>query len=186
MKIILSPDRGLRQQCEPITPEELPQMAKLAKKMAKVMYKYDGCGLAAPQVGVLKQMIVIDTGVPKEDGEREENPIFILNPRVSKLGDETECGGEGCLSIPGITVEIERATYIELEALDLDGSEIEITAEGFDARAIQHELDHLAGITMFEHLDVIERSEKLIEYEQAKAAGAKPGETSIEQQRKRT
>jgi len=183
MKIILSPDRGLRQKCEPVTLEELPQMAKLAKKMAKVMYKYDGCGLAAPQVGVHKQMIVIDTGAPKEGEEREENPIFILNPRISKLGDETECGGEGCLSIPGITIDIERATYIELDAMDLDGASIEITAEGFDARALQHELDHLEGITMFEHLDVVERSVKLQEYEQAKAAGAKPGETSIEQKR---
>jgi len=183
MKIILSPDRGLRQKCEPVTSKELPQMVKLAKKMAKIMYKCDGCGLAAPQVGVLKQMIVVDTGLPKEGEERVENPVFILNPRISKLGEETECAGEGCLSIPGITIEIERPTYIELEAMDLDGTVIEITAEGFDARALQHELDHLEGITMFEHLDVIARSTKLKEYEQAKAAGAKPGETSVGQQR---
>ena len=86
-------------------------MAKLAKRMAKAMYKYDGCGLAAPQVGVPKQLIVMDTNIPKEGEEREENPIIIINPRISKRGEETECVGEGCLSIPGITIDIERSTY---------------------------------------------------------------------------
>ncbi|MDR2035871.1 MAG: peptide deformylase [Coriobacteriales bacterium] len=184
MKIILSPDQVLRKKCEPITLEELPQMAKLAKKMAKVMYKYDGCGLAAPQVGVSKQIIVLDTSVHDEDEEREQNPIFILNPRISKFGEQTECADEGCLSIPGITIEIERPTYIEIDAMDLEGADIKITAEGFDARALQHEIDHLEGVTMFEHLDAITRSIKLKEFEQAKAAGAQPGETSLEQQEK--
>ena len=150
MKIVLSPDQTLRQKCEPVALTELPEVARIAKKMAKAMYKNDGCGLAAPQIGVLKQIIVIDTSVPKEGEKRVESPVFILNPRVRAVGEETECAGEGCLSIPGITVDIERPTYIELEALDLDGTPIEITAEGFDARAVQHELDHLEGITMFE------------------------------------
>lgn len=181
MKIILSPDKVLRQKCEPISPEELPEIAKLARKMAKIMYKYDGCGLAGPQVGIHKQIIVIDTTLPPEEGEkRQENPIFILNPHITKLSEETETGGEGCLSIPGITIDIERSTYVEMEAMDLDGEIIEISAEGFDARALQHELDHLEGITMFEHLDVVARSAKLKEYDEALAAGAKPGETSVE------
>jgi len=181
MKIILSPDTLLRQKCEPVALEELPAMARLAKKMAKAMYQHDGCGLAAPQVGVSKQLIVLDTAVPKSGEERTHDPLVIINPRVIKRGDETELDEEGCLSIPGITIEIERSTSIELEAMDLEGNTIGITAEGFDARALQHELDHLEGVTMFEHLDVLAKSAKLKEYERAIAAGVKPGETSVEQ-----
>ena len=180
MKIILSPDLALRQKSEEITLDELPKMAKIAEKMAKLMYKFEGCGLAAPQVGVAKRMIVIDTTLPVEGEERPQDPIFLLNPKITKLGDEMEYGPEGCLSIPGITVDIDRALYIELEAMDIDGSLLEISAEGFDARALQHEMDHLDGITMFEHLDAIARAAKLKEYDEALAAGAKPGDTSVD------
>lgn len=154
-------------------------MAKLAKKMARLMYKADGCGLAAPQVGTPKQLIVLDTVLPEEGKERVQDPLIILNPRIVELGDTTESEGEGCLSIPGITIDIERPTSVTVEALDLDGNEIEITAEGFDARALQHELDHLEGITMFEHLDAITCATKLQEFAEAKAAGARPGDTSV-------
>ena len=158
-------------------------MAKLAKKMAKLMYKSCGCGLAAPQVGVSKQLIVLDTAVPEEGEDRGEEPLFILNPRVLEKSEETECAGEGCLSIPGISVDIERATYLKIEAMNIEGVTIHIEAEGFDARALQHEMDHLEGITMFEHVEPIARASKLQEYAEAKAAGAKPGDTSIEQLR---
>ena len=182
MKIITSPDPILRKKCEPVSAEEFPQIAKLAKKMAKLMYKSDGCGLAAPQVGVAKQLIVIDTSLPKEGEEtkeREQNPLFIINPRIVAHSEETECGGEGCLSIPGVTVDIDRYLAITVEAQDLEGEEIVIEAEGFDARALQHEMDHLEGVTMFEHLDAIARAAKLQEYAAAKEAGAKPGDTSV-------
>ncbi|MDR1088623.1 MAG: peptide deformylase [Coriobacteriales bacterium] len=179
MKIIISPDPILRRTCEPVASEELPQMAKLAKKMARLMYKSDGCGLAAPQVGVTKQLIVLDTVLPEEGEERVQNPIIILNPRIVELGSTTESGGEGCLSIPGITIDIERPTSVTVEALDLEGNEIEISAEGFDARALQHEIDHLEGITMFEHLDPITCATKLQEFAEAKASGARPGDTSV-------
>ncbi|MCL2808089.1 MAG: peptide deformylase [Coriobacteriia bacterium] len=181
MKIILSPDTLLRQKCEPVSPEELPRIAQLAKKMAKAMYQHEGCGLAAPQIGVSKQVIVLDTNVPKEGEERTHDPLVIINPCNIKLGDETELDEEGCLSIPGITVSIRRSTSIELEAMDLEGNTIVISAEGFDARALQHELDHLEGTTMFERIDVVARSAKLKEYELARAAGVKPGDTSVEQ-----
>ena len=179
MKIVISPDPVLRQKCEPVSNEELPQITELAAKMAKLMYKAQGCGLAAPQVGVAKQLIVLDTAFVEEGEEREENPLFILNPRILNLSEETQCGDEGCLSIPGITIEIERATAILVEAQDLEGDTIHIEAEGFDARALQHELDHLEGITMFEHLDAIACATKLQEFAEAKAAGAKPGDVSI-------
>lgn len=180
MKIIVSPDPVLRKKCEPVTTDELPEMAKLANKMAKLMYKSDGCGLAAPQVGVSKQLIVLDTAVTEEGKERAQNPLFIINPHLTRQSDEKECAGEGCLSIPGITIDIERPFAVEVEALDIEGNEIHIEAEGFDARALQHEMDHLEGITMFEHLDALSLAPKLKEFEEAKAAGAKPGDTSVD------
>ncbi len=180
MKIVVSPDPVLRQKCEPVSIDELPKMEKLASKMTKLMYKSDGCGIAAPQVGVSKQIIVIDTSPPQEGDDRLEEPIVILNPRILRSGEERETVGEGCLSIPGITVDIERPTEIEVEAMDLEGNTIHIEAQGFDARVLQHEMDHLEGITMFERLDVVQRATKLQEFEQAKAAGAKPGDTSVE------
>lgn len=180
MKIVLSPDPILRQKCEPVSKDELAKMAKLAAKMAKLMYKSDGCGIAAPQVGVAKQLIVLDTSKQEEGEERIEDPLFILNPKLVAKGEETECLGEGCLSIPGITIDIERPTYIEVEAMDLEGDSVNIVAEGFDARALLHEMDHLDGVTMFEHLDAIDLAAKLREYEQAKAAGAKPGDVSVD------
>lgn len=180
MKIVIAPDPILRQKCEPVSTQELPQMARLAKKMAKAMYKSDGCGLAAPQVGVSKQLIILDTSLPAEGEERVQEPIVILNPRILELSEEKECVGEGCLSLPGITIDIERPAALTVEALDLEGNTIIIEAEGFDARALQHELDHLEGITLFEHLDAISRAAKLQEFAQAKAAGAQPGDTSIE------
>jgi peptide deformylase len=149
--------------------------------MAKLMYKSQGCGLAAPQVGISKRLIVIDVTPPDEDGEvTEHNPVFFINPVVKRLWGEKEICDEGCLSIPGIQVPIERFDSIEVEALDLDGEPFILEADGFFARALQHEIDHLEGMTMFEHLDPIERIQAFKEYEEALKAGAKPGDTSVE------
>jgi peptide deformylase len=180
MKIVVAPDPVLRTKCQPVLPEELPKLAKKAEQMAKLMYKAEGCGLAAPQVGIAKRLIVVDTAPRGEDKDFTPNPVFLVNPVITRLDGEKAVASEGCLSLPGISIDIERSQFIEIDALDLDGDEIHIEAEGFSARALQHELDHLDGITMFEHLDAIERIEKLKEFELAKAAGAKPGDTSVE------
>jgi peptide deformylase len=181
MRIIVAPNPVLREKCEPVAPDEIKQLRSTAKQMAKLMYKSQGCGLAAPQVGIGKRLVVIDVTPPDEDGEvTEKNPVFFINPVIRQLwGEKTVCD-EGCLSIPGIQVPIERLSNIEVEALDLDGEPFVVEAEGFYARALQHEIDHLEGTTMFEHLDPIERIQAFKEYEEALKAGAKPGDTSIE------
>jgi peptide deformylase len=179
MKIVIAPDPVLRTKCEPVSLEELPKLAKKAQQMAKLMYKSDGCGIAAPQVGIAKRIIVVDPNA-KTDDDFVPEPTFLVNPVVTRLDGEKDVCFEGCLSIPGITVDIERFQNIEIDALDLEGNEIHIEAEGFPARALQHELDHLDGITMFEHLDAISRIDKFKEFEQAKADGAKPGDVGVE------
>ncbi|MDR3307692.1 MAG: peptide deformylase [Coriobacteriales bacterium] len=173
MRIYVAPDPVLRATCEPVDPAELKKLKTTARQMAKLMYKSDGCGIAAPQVGIAKRLIVVDTNL-EEDAK---DPVFFVNPQVKRLWGEKVVGDEGCLSIPGISIPIERYRNIEVEALDLDGKPFTVEAEDFYARAIQHELDHLDGTTMFEHLDPIARIEAFQEYEEALKAGAKPGDT---------
>ncbi|MDR3052529.1 MAG: peptide deformylase, partial [Coriobacteriales bacterium] len=153
MRIITAPDPVLRTACAPIAPSEIKRFKPIARQMAKLMYKSQGCGLAAPQVGISKCLIVVDIDPDAE----ETGPLFFINPVIKRTGGEKIEGDEGCLSIPGISVPIKRWEIIEVEALDLEGDSFTVEAEGFPARALQHELDHLRGTTMFEHLDPIAR-----------------------------
>ena len=151
--------------------------------MAQLMYETFGCGLAAPQIGLSKQLIVIDPewGIAEDEDSdpMPQNPRFLINPVIKKLWGEKQLLEEGCLSVPGITVPIERYEFAEVEAYDLDGNLHLMEADGFAARVLQHEIDHLNGMTLFERLDPIERVDALLAYETALAAGAKPGDTSI-------
>lgn len=175
MKIVLSPDPMLRQVCEPCVPGD-KSLKKLAKQMAKDMYKNDGCGLAAPQVGVLKRLIVIDCDVESE----RQNPITLVNPEVIETSGDPVTEDEGCLSLPGISVPITRQPFARVRYFDLDGNECTIEGDGLLGRCLQHEIDHLNGRTLFESCSPIDRLRALQEYEAALAAGAKPGQTEIE------
>jgi len=181
LQIIVSPDPRLLQKAEPVSVSELSKLRQTALKMAKLMYESYGCGIAAPQVGISKRLIVVDPdwGLPDEEtGEViPQRPQFFLNPEIRRLWGEQDCADEGCLSVPGITVPVERFEFVELAYLDLDGNPHQLTAAGFFARVLQHELDHLEGITLFEHLDPITRIDAFQEYQEAIAAGAKPGDT---------
>ena len=104
--------------------------------MLETMYNVEGVGLAAPQVGILKRVIVIDVG---------EGPIVLINPKI--IDSKGECMmKEGCLSIPGITGEVIRPEIVTAEALDLNEEKVVIEGEGLLARALLHEIDHLDGV----------------------------------------
>jgi len=173
LKIITSPDPLLNQLCEPCDPGDR-SLKKLAKQMERAMYANDGVGIAAPQVGVLKRLIVID--VSPED---ERDPHTLVNPEIIELDGELVIDEEGCLSCPGISVPIERREWARVRYRDLKGEEWEIEGDGLLARCLQHEIDHLNGITLFESASPRERIKALTAYEEARRAGAKPGETSI-------
>ncbi len=112
------------------------KITTLVRDMAETMYKADGIGLAAPQVGVLKRVVVIDVG---------GGLIELINPKiVSESGEQTEI--EGCLSVPDVVGEVKRPARVEVEALNLKGKEIVIEGEGLLARALCHEIDHLDGV----------------------------------------
>lgn len=175
MKIVLSPDPMLRQVCEPCAPGDA-SLRKLARQMAQDMYENDGCGLAAPQVGVLKRIIVIDCDVESE----RQNPIALVNPEILETSGDPVTEEEGCLSCPGISVPITRPPFARVKYFDLDGNERTIEGDGLLGRCLQHEIDHLNGRTLFESCSPIDRLKALREYDEALAAGARPGEVSID------
>lgn len=134
-KIVEMGDEVLKEKAKAV-PRITPNIGKLLDNMADTMYSAQGVGLAAPQIGVSKRVIVVDVG----DGLLE-----LINPEILKFaGEETE--SEGCLSIPGIMGDVTRATEIEVKGLDRQGKECVYKAKGFLARALQHEIDHLEGV----------------------------------------
>jgi len=122
------------------------RIVELVKDMTETMYEYDGVGLAAPQVGILKRIVVIDVG---------NGPIELINPIIIKEdGEETEI--EGCLSVPDVVGEVKRPYKVTVEAKNLKGQDIVVEGEGLLARALCHEIDHLNGVLF------TDRAEKII------------------------
>ncbi len=176
--ILLTPDPRLSQVCEPVT-EINASIRKLAKRMLKDMYESDGCGLAAPQIGEMIRMVVVDCDYTDERGS--ENPYVLINPKIVKADGPMRSFSEGCLSFPGISVDIERPSHVIVHAMNLDGDLMQYEAEGnLLAVCLQHEIDHLDGVTMVDHLPPLKRAQKLQECEQAIVAGARPGETTTD------
>lgn len=176
--ILLTPDPRLSQACEPVT-EINASIRKLAKRMLKDMYESDGCGLAAPQIGEMIRMVVVDCDYTDERGS--ENPYVLINPKIVKADGPLRSFSEGCLSFPGISVDIERPSHVIVHATNLDGDLMQYEADGnLLAVCLQHEIDHLDGVTMVDHLPPLKRAQKLQECEQAIAAGARPGETTTD------
>lgn len=175
--IVLSPDPRLSEECAPID-EITDEVRALAKRMLKVMYAADGCGLAGPQIGEMRQIVVIDVDYAGKNSKK--NPYVLINPRiVTADGPEVE-GSEGCLSFPGVSVRVSRPSHVVVHARNLDGDLMQYEAsDNLMAVCLQHEIDHIHGVTMFDHLAPIARAEAEREYEAALAAGACPGETEV-------
>jgi peptide deformylase len=112
-------------------------LRKLAKRMIRVMHDAPGVGLAAPQVGVLQRLLVYDV---------DDDPRALVNPVLDEFSEETEEADEGCLSVPGVTMPVVRAVSVRVRGFDASGEPVDFRAEGFVARVIQHENDHLDGV----------------------------------------
>lgn len=137
----------LREKSLPVK-EITPEILNLIRDMAETMYTAPGVGLAAPQVGVSKRIIIID-------GE-EEGLIVLINPTMVKSEGEV-IAEEGCLSIPGVYSEVKRSSKVTVKALNESGEPIKITKEGLLARALQHEIDHLEGILFVDRIGKLKR-----------------------------
>lgn len=134
-RIVEMGDSVLREKSRPV-PKITPNVIKLLDNMADTMYDAQGVGLAAPQVGVLKRIVVIDVG---------DGLIELINPAIThREGQETDM--EGCLSIPGMRGEVVRHAKVSVQAINREGKECTYEGEGLLARAFQHEIDHLEGI----------------------------------------
>ena len=120
-----------------------PRMAILIEDMLDTMYEAQGVGLAAPQVGVLRRIVVIDVG---------EGPIILINPEILETSGE-QTGDEGCLSVPGKAGQVTRPNYVKVKALNEDMEEIIVEGEELMARALCHEIDHLKGVV---YVDLVE------------------------------
>ena len=156
LKIVKYGDPVLRKKAEPVT-EITDDIVQLAEDMLETMYAAPGVGLAGPQVGVSLQICVIDI-VP--EGKRE--PIVLINPKVLGGQDKIELE-EGCLSFPKIYEKVKRWNKVRVEYVDLKGNLKEVEAEGFLAKAFQHEIDHLNGKVFIDYLPDWKR--KLVEKE---------------------
>ena len=151
-KIIKYGDPVLEQRAAPVTDFDTPELRQLIEDMWETMYAAKGVGLAAPQVGVLKRVSVIDTSV----GEDEAKKVVIINPEVTfREGKQT--GEEGCLSIPGFREPVTRASKVLVRAQNVSGESVEVPGEELLARALEHEIDHLNGILFLNHLSALKR-----------------------------
>jgi peptide deformylase len=141
------PDPILRKKCQEVK-EMTEEIRDLFQDMIQTMTKNQGIGLAAPQIGILKRIIVVQT---------ENATQAFINPKIIKESKEIDLGEEGCLSFPGLFLKIKRAKEVEVKALDIKGNEIRIKAEGLVARIFQHEIDHLDGILFIDRISFWQR-----------------------------
>jgi peptide deformylase len=130
------------------------EIITLAQDMIETMYKYYGVGLAAPQIGVSKRMIIVDCGE-----KYQKEPYILINPKIIEYKG-TQLGDEGCLSLPGMYLPVVRADYVAVEAMDLNGKKIVIEGNDLLSRCLQHEIDHLNGKTFDE---IVTDKDKLVE-----------------------
>jgi peptide deformylase len=124
-------------------------LAKLVRDMFKLMYASNGVGLAAPQVGVNKRLMVFN---PKGDSRAWLTEVALVNPRIIERSEATEEAAEGCLSFPGVSGEVERSIWIKVEAEKPNGRRFRVKYSGWTARIFQHEYDHLDGILFIDRM----------------------------------
>ena len=143
--------RVLRQKCTPVD-EVDDGIRSLIDDLFDSMHAAEGVGLAAPQIGILKRVIVVDDSVQ----EPEHPPLSLVNPKI--IGSSgSMVGEEGCISFPDLYGDVKRYATVEIEALDAGGKPVSITADGFYSRALQHEIDHLDGKLFVDHLNSLKR-----------------------------
>jgi peptide deformylase len=141
-------DRVLRQPAKRVTKID-DELRQLVRQMLQTMYSADGVGLAAPQVAVNKQLIVIDC----EPSEAANPPLVLINPVIKNVSKAVESDQEGCLSIPNVYLDVQRPATVDVSFKDEQGRPCHLNATGFLARAIQHEMDHLNGVLFVDRVE---------------------------------
>lgn len=181
LTVLPYPNPFLRKAAAPVTRFD-ETLATLVTDMVETMGHEDGVGLAATQVGEDLQLLVLDPYAFEGDAGRGKPPVVVANPEVVWESDERQMGEEGCLSFPGVFIQVERPQKVRIRAFDVTGQAFEVEGDGFAARAILHEMDHLKGVVMIDHVSYLQRQRALKKHErnqtQAQAAPRKTGKAS--------
>ncbi|WP_299936929.1 peptide deformylase [uncultured Pelagimonas sp.] len=151
--ILIHPDPRLKKLCDPVA-DSSDELRKLADDMLETMYDAPGIGLAAPQIGILQRLIVLDC-VKEEDGP--PRPLVMFNPEVVASSDEINVYEEGCLSIPDQYAEVTRPKMVEVQWMDQHGNAQSEEFDGLWATCVQHEIDHLNGKLFIDYLKPLKR-----------------------------
>lgn len=158
MDILSHPNPALRQTASEADPATDTGLPRLVAAMAKAMYGASGVGLAATQVGVQKRVIVFDI---------DDGLVALCNPVIVESSEDLAADEEGCLSLPGISVPVERPARCVCEAVDIKGAPVRLEADGLLARLLQHEIDHLDGLLIIDRATPEERRSALRRYREA-------------------
>lgn len=154
LTIIEVPDKRLKIKSSPVKKID-EKIKQLLEDMVETMRAADGLGLAAPQVGINKRIVVIDVN---RHIEGKDEPICMVNPEIIWSSEETNYYKEGCLSLPDQYAEVERPAEVKVKYLNENGDELEAHAKGLFATVVQHELDHLDGIVFVDHISRVKRN----------------------------
>ena len=165
--ILTLPDPILRKKAKPIERVDA-DLRRLMDDMLLTMYEAPGIGLAAPQIGILRRLIVMD---PAKD-EAPKTPVIMVNPEILERSEEMRVHDEGCLSIPDFTAEIERPAKTRVSFLDRAGKKQEIELNGIWSTLVQHEIDHLNGVLFIDYLSRLKRDRIVKKFTKAKRAEA--------------
>lgn len=155
--VLRYPHPALKQVARPLGDDELDLARALAADLLQTMAAGPRTvGIAAPQIGELVRLAVVDCSTHPKAADANHGRLVLVNPAIVRA-EGAEVAREGCLSIPELTANVRRATTVELRAVDPDGAAVRIEAVGFEARAIQHELDHLDGVLFLDRVDSLKR-----------------------------
>jgi len=168
LEILPYPNESLRRQARPVT-EFDASLARLVSDMEETMNAEDGVGLAATQVGVDLQLLLVHPYAFRGSDARDEPVVVIINPEVIWQSDETNTAEEGCLSFPDVFIHVTRPAKVRLRALNLKAEPFEIEGEGLGARALLHEVDHLRGVVMIDHVSFLQRQRALKKHQKHQA-----------------
>ncbi len=153
LPILIVPDPLLRKVCRAVTPDDMKRVKTLIPQMFATMYKAPGIGLAAPQVGALLRLVVIDLAP-----EKVPTPIALINPEVIAKSEDKATREEGCLSLPDQYADVTRPSWVRVRYQDEEGHKHEIEGDGLLAACLQHEIDHLNGVLFVDYLSSLKRN----------------------------
>ena len=166
--IVTLPDPVLKRKAHAVTKFD-KDLQTLLNDMVETMREAPGVGLAAPQIGLLERIVVIEYFEKQEDEEKEDAPKkvwAVINPEIVKASEEMSIGVEGCLSIPGLVGEVERHAEVHVKAMNRHGKPMKIKAKGWLARIFQHEIDHLNGVLFTERATRVWQPKQEVDVEQ--------------------